>query len=124
MERIISALLIVAGIVNFLPVAGVLSADMLANAYGIAAPEGDLLILMRHRALLFGVLGGIVVVAAFRRHLQPTAITAGLVSMWGFIGLAFANGDYGEKVQSIVLIDVAASLCLVAAAILRLKTAR
>ncbi|QGX40745.1 phosphopantetheine adenylyltransferase [Permianibacter aggregans] len=121
LERTIFVLLIAVGLVNVLPVVGVLSASILADAYGIAAPEGDLLILMRHRALLFGIVGGIILTAAFRRHLQPTAIIVGLVSMLGFIVLAVISNEFGTKIQNIVMVDTIASLTLVTVALLRIK---
>lgn len=120
-ERTISGLLILVGLVNGLPVAGVLSADVLADAYGIAAPAGDLLVLMRHRALLLGILGTIIIVSAFRRHLQPTAIAAGLLSMLGFVALAVAQGEVGAMLHKVVVIDVVASIGLVGAAFLRFR---
>lgn len=122
MRRIVSVLLIAAGLVNFLPAAGVLSADILASAYGIAVPEGDLLILLRHRALLFGILGALIIVSAFRRHLQPAAILVGLVSMLGFVALALVAGEYGTELRTVVIIDVIALVALAAAAFLRLHS--
>jgi len=121
LERTIFILLIAVGLVNVLPVAGVLSASILADAYGIAAPEGDLLILMRHRALLFGIVGGIIITAAFRPHLQPTAIIVGLVSMLGFVVLAVISKEFGTKIHNIVMVDAIASLALVTVALLRMK---
>ena len=120
MERLIQALLVAVGVVNFLPVAGLLGAETLANAYGIAAPEGDLLILMRHRALLFGIVGALIIASAFRRHLRPAAIAAGSVSMIGFIILALDTG-YGAKISTVVWIDVVASMALVAVAVLHFR---
>jgi hypothetical protein len=46
-KSVVAVLLVTAGLINFLPVAGVLSTDILASAYGIPVPEGDLLILPR-----------------------------------------------------------------------------
>lgn len=119
MERVICVLLVVVGIINFLPVAGVLSAETLARAYGIDAPEGDLLILMRHRALLFGIIGSLIIASAFYQHLQTAAMIAGFVSMVGFLLLALSAGGYGEKIQGVVVADVAATVLLVAAFVLR-----
>jgi hypothetical protein len=123
-HRIVAVLLVFVGLVNFLPVAGILSADILANAYGIPAPTGDLLVLLRHRALLFGIVGALIIVAAFRRHLQPAAILAGFVSMLGFVVLALASGDYGAELQKVVTIDAIALLALVVAALLRVRKSR
>ena len=122
MERLVQALLVAVGVVNFLPVAGLLGAETLANAYGIDAPAGDLLILMRHRALLFGIVGALIIASAFRRHLRPAAIAAGFVSMIGFIVLALDTG-YGAKIGTVVWIDVVASVALVVVAVLQFRAA-
>jgi hypothetical protein len=122
-KLIVSVLLIAAGLINFIPVAGILSAEILASAYGIQAPEGDLLILLRHRALLLGILGALIIISAFRRHLQPAAILAGLVSMLGFVALALGAGEYGTEIRKVVIIDVLALVALAAAAFLRPKGA-
>ena len=42
---------------------------MLLSLYGVEV-QGDLAILMRHRAVLFGLLGGLMILAAFRPHLK------------------------------------------------------
>ena len=119
--RIITTLLILVGLINVFPLLGVLSAEVLATAYNIPAPEGDLLILMRHRALLFGVVGSIVLVSAFRRQLQPTAMVAAFVTMIGFIVLTLGSGEYGQKIYNVMLIDVFSTVLLVVAALLRFR---
>jgi hypothetical protein len=120
-NRIVAALLVFVGLVNFLPVTGVLSAEILADAYGLPAPTGDLLVLLRHRALLFGIVGAFIIVAAFRRHLQPAAMLAGFVSMLGFVVLTLASGDYGAELRRVAIIDMIALPALVIAAVLRLR---
>ncbi|MEZ5465569.1 MAG: hypothetical protein R3F22_10180 [Lysobacteraceae bacterium] len=118
MKHVISALFIITGLINFAPITGVLSADILASAYGIATPEGDLLILLRHRALLFGIVGGLLLVAAFRRPLRPVATIAGMISMIGFIALVLMDSGHGDRLQRIMLIDVGAVIALALAAFL------
>ena len=119
MEKLSKVLLIFAGLINVFPVVGVLSSEVLERLYGIADLQGDLLILMRHRAVLLGILGLLIIASAFRRHLRPAAITAGLVSMLVFVVLAFAADGYGARLHSIVLADVIASIGLLAVIFLR-----
>lgn len=57
MGRVITALLIFVGIIHLLPLSGVLGAERLATLYGVAIENPGLEILMRHRAILFGLLG-------------------------------------------------------------------
>ena len=118
MNKVTAALLIAVGIINLFPVAGALSAGRLSALYGIAAPEGDLEILLRHRAVLFAIVGGLLVAAAFHAPLRWAAIAAGLVSMLSFVGIALAVGEPGPALRRIVWVDVVASVALAGAAAL------
>ena len=99
MKLTISIILVLVGLMNFYPVIGVLSADTLRNLYGVIILDNDLLILMRHRAILFGILGIFMVISAFRPNLQPSAIVVGLISMMAFIGLALGTGEFHGQVS-------------------------
>ena len=57
MRYLVSATLVLVGLIHLLPLSGVLSADQLASLYGLSFSEPNLAILMRHRAVLFGLLG-------------------------------------------------------------------
>ena len=119
MKRTISIILVLVGLMNFYPVIGVLSADTLRNLYGVIILDNDLLILMRHRAILFGILGIFIVISAFRPNLQPSAIVVGLISMMAFIGLALGTGELGEPIQKVMIADLIGSLGLIAVIFLR-----
>lgn len=66
MSYLISAMLVVVAIIHLLPLPGVLGSERLAALYGLSFDELNLAILMRHRAVLFGLLGVFFLVAAFR----------------------------------------------------------
>ena len=66
MRHLITASLILVGIIHLLPVVGVLSAERLSALYGLQISEPNLLILMRHRAVLFALLGVFLIVASFK----------------------------------------------------------
>jgi len=119
MKLTISIILVLVGLMNFYPVIGVLSADTLRNLYGVIILDNDLLILMRHRAILFGILGIFIVISAFRPILQPSAIVVGLISMMAFIGLALGTGELGEPIQKVMIADLIGSLGLIAVIFLR-----
>ena len=111
MKYLVSAMLLVVGIIHILPLSGALGGERLAVLYGIAIDDPNLEILMRHRAVLFGILGSFMIYAAFRSSLQPLAISAGALSVVSF--LAFAAGrDYGDELARIVAADVVAVVCL------------
>lgn len=105
--RIITGLIVLAGIINFLPVIGAVSVAQIEGLYGVDASDPTLGILLRHRAVLFGLIGGFMIVAAFCRRLHLTAIIGGLISMLSFLWLYFLTGDQPQALLSIIYADIA-----------------
>lgn len=118
MSKFISAVLILAGVVHLLPLAGVLGAERLQALYGVAVQDANLLILLRHRAVLFGLLGMFLIVAAFHPALQLAALLMGLLSVVAFIGLGSLVGGYNAAIGRVIWVDVLAGVALVAALIM------
>lgn len=110
-------MLLIVGIIHLLPLSGVLSANRLQVLYGIAIEDPNLEILMRHLAVLFGLLGAFLVSAAFIPSLQLPALVAGFVSVVSFLYLAAAVGSYNEQVNRVVIADKVAVICLVVGAV-------
>ena len=108
MRYLISVTLIIAGIIHLLPLSGVLGADRLSALYGTTLSDPNLVILMRHRAVLFGILGLFFVFAAFRPTFQPLAFLAGFVSVTSFLWLAWSTGNYNMQINRIVIADLIA----------------
>ena len=121
MKKLIVFGLLVAGLINLYPVIGVVSVDQLVSLYDVPLENNDLIILMRHRAVLFGILGTLIIYAAVRETLQPVACVAGLVSMFSFIVLAYVAGDFGDAFDKIVIADVIGSIALVGVLVLRAR---
>jgi len=109
---IISVLLIIVAVIHLLPLSGALSAKRLTALYGLSFDEPNLEILMRHRAVLFGLLGVFFIYAAFQVELQPIAFVAGLVSVLSFIWIAWSVGAYNASVRRVVVADWVALVCL------------
>jgi hypothetical protein len=107
-------LFILAGLVNLMPVVGTLGAARLESLYGLSLAGEDLLLLMRHRAALFGVLGSFLVIAAFKVQWRVAATVAGLVSMLSFVFLALPLSAHGEAVQRVFWVDIITSVALLA----------
>jgi hypothetical protein len=105
-------LFVLVGLVNLLPAVGILGAAKLESLYGLSLAGDDPLLLMRHRAALLGVLGGLIIVAAFRPHLRAAAAIAGLISMLTFVALALPLDAHGGAVQRVFWVDVIASALL------------
>lgn len=120
-SKIICVLLILVGIINFLPLMGLLSVDRLQALYGISATEPNVQILMRHRAILFGLVGGFIIYAAFNPGFQPIAMIMAFISMAGYIVLCLQIGGFNELLRKILWVDVVGLLLLAAAFVLFLK---
>ena len=112
-------MLLVPAVIHLLPLSGALGPEALTRLYGIDVSSPDLEILMRHRAVLFGMLGVLLLAAAWRSALRPVALLAGLGSVLSFLVLAMMVDGYGEAVGRVVLADSVALPCLVAAALLQ-----
>ncbi len=98
----------IVGLINVVPVVGVVSAAKLESMYGQRF-EADALVLMRHRALLFGLVGAYIIVAAFRPSLRVPAFVFGFVSMLGFVALA---GRLDGPLGRVVVADLVGSVVL------------
>lgn len=117
MNLLVAAMLLVVGVIHLLPLAGVRGAASLASLYGLAFDDPNLAILMRHRAMLFGLLGVFLVGAAFRPAWRTTALVAGFVSVLSFLALAWSTGGYNAQIARVVVADVVALACLVVGAV-------
>jgi hypothetical protein len=116
--------LLVAGLIHLLPLPGILGAGSLARLYGITVGDADTAILLQHRALLFGVLGALMLVAAGLPSLRLAALIVGLASAASFVLIAVAVGGYNAAVGRVVVADIIASALLAAGLAAELWTAR
>jgi hypothetical protein len=117
MRYVVSGMLVVVGVIHLMPLSGVLGSERLAALYGLSFDQPDLAILMRHRAILFGLLGAFLLLAAFRTELQTIALVAGFASVVSFLYLAWSTGHYNAQIARVVAADVVALACLVIGAV-------
>lgn len=111
--RILTTLaLLVVGIIHLIPLSGVLGPEHLARLYGAAPSDPSALILMRHRAVLFGIVGGACMYAAFKPALQWLALLLAGFSVGSFLWLAWSTGGFNAHLQRVVVADVLALVCL------------
>ena len=117
MHRVVPALLIVIGLIHLLPLPGVLGSERLAALYGLGFNEPNLALLMRHRAVLFGLLGAFLLYAAFQPALHTMALVGAAVSVLSFLWLAWQEGGINAPVRRVVIADIVALVCVVVAAV-------
>jgi hypothetical protein len=94
MKYVVSLALLVVGVIHLLPLSGVAGSERLAALYGLSFDDPNLAILMRHRAVLFGLLGAFMVAA----------------------------GSYNDAIGRVVAADVVALACLVLGAVVAVWT--
>ncbi len=117
-QRLITLLLLTIAIIHLLPLSGLAGGERLTALYGITIDDPNLAILLRHRAVMFGLLGGLFATAAFRTAWQPLAFIAAAISVGSFLVLAWTSGPYNNAVQRVVSADIIAALCLLIAVVL------
>lgn len=115
MQKAVSFLLVVVGLVHLVPLTGALGPQRLQSLYGLAFDGPELRILMQHRAVLFGLLGAFLLHAARRPALVPMALIAGFVSVVSFLGFALAEPGHNALIARVVIADWLALTCLVLA---------
>lgn len=113
MNWISNIALAIAAIIHFLPLSGIMGKTTLERLYGVAIDDPNLLIATQHRALLFGLLGVLFVVAMFKVDLRLLAMCFGLVSTVGFIAVAWQVGDYNPLIARVIKADVIVIVALI-----------
>lgn len=114
-ERIITVLMLVVAAIHLLPVTGVLGGERLSSLYDVNIADQNLELLLRHRAVLFGLLGVFLAYAAFTPALQPIAFVAAFVSVISFLILASSVDHLNVAVRKVVTADIIATVSLVVA---------
>ncbi|MGI5404918.1 hypothetical protein ACQEVG_36755 [Streptomyces sp. CA-135486] len=121
LDRVATALLLLVGAVNLLPGFVAVAPSRITTAYGVSvdgADSADLTVLLRHRAVLLGLVGLSLICAAFVPSLRIPAVTAGAISMGAFLLLAYSTPGLNSATMRVARIDVAAIVLLAVAAVL------
>jgi len=113
-KYLVTGSLLAVGIVHLLPASGVLGVESVAALYGVAIVDSNLSLLMRHRAVLFGLVGLFCVYAAFRPSLQLIALIGAGVSVAAFLVLGLAADDLNPQLLRVLLVDAVAAVLLIA----------
>jgi len=119
MRHVWTILVLIAAAINLAPLVGAISAERMAAAYGVDLSDPSLQILMRHRAMLFGVVGGLLAAMAFRPRLRAVGYVAGFSSMLSFLLIAWWVGGYAAPIQRVILLDVIGIAALAGAALVQ-----
>lgn len=113
-DKIASIILFIVGIINLLPIIVFFDSTKTAKLYGVPIEGESLLILMRHRGILLGLVGSALIFSVFRPEFRTFAIAAALISKLTFIFLTFTASNYTPEIKQVALIDVGAVVLLLA----------
>ena len=119
MNKIYLSLLFLVGVINFLPIVGILSLDKINQAYGLSIDDNNLAILLRHRALLFGLIGGFVIYSVFKPQYQTASIVLAAISMLGYLYFFWSIGDSNTALLKIAQADIVGIVLLTFAIIIK-----
>ena len=121
-RRVVTGMMLIVAIIHLIPLSGVVGAERLSLLYGVNIIGSDLEILLRHRAVLFGIFGGIFAYAAFNPNIQPLAFLVAFLSITSFLILAVSVGEFNEALRNVVLVDIFALLALLTAVVAYIRS--
>lgn len=120
MNKIYLTLLFLVGLINFLPIIGVISLDRINQSYGLTITDSNVAILLRHRALLFGLIGGFIIYSVFNPHQQMAAIAIAAISMLGYLYLFWSTSEPSLALLNVAKADIIGVILLLIAISIKL----
>jgi hypothetical protein len=114
MPRYSNVVLFAIGLLHLIPALGALSAERLTQLYGIAPGADSIVLLLRHRAVLFALLGSFCCAAAFVPAWQAPALVAALISVVSFLLLGWGQ-TLSASLRMVWWADIAAAVLLLSA---------
>jgi hypothetical protein len=115
LDKIASVILVIVGIINILPLIVFFDPTKTVKLYGFPIEGESLIILMRHRSVLLGLVGIALIIAAFKSEYLVLAVGLALVSKIAFNFLTFTSASYTPEIQNVALIDVGSIVLLLIA---------
>lgn len=112
MEILYRLILLITGLVHLLPFSFLFFTEQLQKNYGVDMSDANLQLLLRHRAIFFGMIGIGLIFSAIKKSFYGLASTIGLISMVSFIVLFYEIGGINHQLRSVMIIDVFVSTAL------------
>ena len=113
METVFRVCLLIAGVINALPSILAILPQKISDSYGIEILNVNHELLLRHRAVLFGIIGGIMIFSAISKRYYSLAVAIGMISMLSFVLLFFLmKGEINPELKKVMYVDLAGILIL------------
>ena len=107
MEIIVRICLFLSGLINFIPSILAFLPGKISRSYGIEILSANHELLLRHRAVLFGIVGGIMIFSALSKKYYSLSFVIGFVSMLSFIILyKIISGEINPELRKVFNIDI------------------
>lgn len=98
----------IVGAIHLMPMAPIFLPETLSRLYGIAPTDSTLLVLMRHRAVLLGLVGIVCLWAVWWPPVRPAALLAAAINIAGFLGFYALYGNPAGALRTIAIADLIA----------------
>ena len=106
--KLIPILFWVLALVHLVPMIAAIMPNQITKLYGIVPGDKTQIVLLQHRALLFGLVGAACALAAHNEAVRWPALIGAVVSMAAFIVMFLLHDPMGGALRKIVLVDLAA----------------
>lgn len=117
LPHLAAACLLALALIHAAPLAGVVGAEALREGYGLGALDAPTTLLLRHRALLFGLLAAGLLWALWRPSLRTPILLGVALADLGFVVLAAGVAELPDPLRRIMLADLLALLLAATAAL-------
>jgi hypothetical protein len=112
MELIFRISLFLVGVINFVPISLAFFPNKIKDSYGIEVTNPNLELSLRHRAVLLGIVGGLMIFSAISKKYYDLSVVLCSVSMLSFIILYFMIGGINNELKKVMLFDITAMIIL------------
>ena len=113
LSHFISGSVSVAALVQLVPLAAAFQPAWLVDLYGVAPSDATLILLLRHRAVLLGLVGAILLAGVLWRALLGPALAVGLVSKLSYL-LLYAISETSPATARVARVDAFTAALLLA----------
>lgn len=120
----LAAVVLIAAAVQLLPMAAAFDPPLLERLYGVQPADETSLLLLRHRAVLLGLVGIGLVAGLIWRRILSAALALGLASKLSYLSLFAGTRAPTPEVTRVASVDLVTASLLALAALLWLRSAR
>jgi hypothetical protein len=121
---LLGAVVMIAAVAQLVPMAAAFHPPLLERLYGIRLPDESTLLLLRHRAVLLGLVGLGLLAGLVSRPILPGAIALGLASKLSYLLLVAGAHAPTPELGRVARVDLVTAPLLCLGALLWLRAAR